>query len=135
MKRRYVIQGSRFGTLGEFAEHFSAVVLGRDHMWGGNLDALDDILRGGFGTPDEGFILIWKDHHLSRERLGHPETVRWLEGILTTCHPANRDRVESEIEAARAGRGPTIFDHLVEIIESHGPSGQEPEDGVELRLE
>ena len=138
MKRHYVIQGSSFGTLGEFAEHFSAVVLGRDQIWGGNLDALNDILRG-VGTLDEGFILTWKDDHLSREHLGHPETVRWLEGFLTTCHPANRDRLESEIEieieAARAGRGPTIFDHLVEIIEGHGPGGQEPGDGVELRLE
>ena len=53
----------------EFAKHFSVTVL-RDHTWRGNLDAFNDILRGGFGTPDGGFVLVWRDHAASRNRLG-----------------------------------------------------------------
>jgi len=53
----------------EFAKHFSQRVL-REHRWRGNLDAFNDILRGGFGTPDEGFVLVWRDHLTSREHLG-----------------------------------------------------------------
>jgi hypothetical protein len=36
---------------------------------------INDILRGGFGTPDDGFTLRWKNHDISRQRLGYRETV------------------------------------------------------------
>ncbi|HEY7372734.1 MAG TPA: barstar family protein [Polyangia bacterium] len=42
----------------------------REHTWRGNLDAFNDILRGGFGTPDGGFVLVWQDHATSQHRLG-----------------------------------------------------------------
>lgn len=132
-KASYSIDGSRFSTLEEFAEHFSEQVL-RDHRWRGNLDAFNDILRGGFGTPEEGFTLVWHNSLLSRERLGYKETVRQLEARLATCHPSSREAVSARLEQARQGKGPTVFDWLVEIIEDHGPAGSEPEDGVELEL-
>jgi hypothetical protein len=50
-KVHYTIDGKAFSTIEEFAKYFSATVL-RDHTWRGNLDAFNDILRGGFGTPD-----------------------------------------------------------------------------------
>jgi hypothetical protein len=68
-KTEYVLDGSAFATLEEFSEHFSERVL-RDYKWRGNLDAFNDVLRGGFGTPDGGFVLVWRDHALSRSRLG-----------------------------------------------------------------
>jgi hypothetical protein len=99
-----------------------------------NLDAFNDILRGGFGTPDSGFTLVWRNHDLSRERLGYPETVRQLERRLERCHPANRGEVRAELAEARCERGPTVFDWLLEIIRIHGPEGEEAKDGVELIL-
>ena len=68
-KIHYTIDGKAFSTIEEFAKYFSATVL-RDHTWRGNLDAFNDILRGGFGTPDGGFVLVWQDHITSRHRLG-----------------------------------------------------------------
>lgn len=127
------IDGARFTTLEEFAEHFSAAALD-DYSWRGNLDAFNDVLRGGFGTPEGGFVLRWINSTLSRQRLGYAETVRQLERVLSKCHPANRSRVAAEIEAARSETGPTVFDWLVEIIETHGENGAEAEDGVELEL-
>ena len=45
----YTIDGERFSTLEEFYEEIGRVLqLG---SWGHNLDAFNDILRGGFGTP------------------------------------------------------------------------------------
>jgi hypothetical protein len=102
--------------------------------WGHNLDAFNDILRGGFGTPEGGFVLRWVNSALSRERLGYPETVRQLERRLASCHPANREYVAADLERARQGVGPTVFDWLVEIIAVHGAGGAEQEDGVELVL-
>lgn len=133
-KPEYIIDGELFGTLEEFASHFSERVL-VGYEWRGNLDAFNDILRGGFGPPDEGFILVWKNSDLSRKRLGHEETVVVLRKRLDTCHPTNVPLVESDLAAALRYAGPTIFDTLVEILNDHGPAGRQSEDGVELRLQ
>ena len=127
----YEIDGARFSTLEEFFEEVSRVLV-PNHYWGQNLDAFNDILRGGFGTPDEGFLLIWKNSDLSRQRLGYSETIRQLELRLTRCHPSNRGHVGRDLRAALRHEGATVFDWLVEIIQRHGPGGDEEQDNVEL---
>lgn len=132
LKQVYEIDGTRFSTLEEFYEEVSRVLIPGAY-WGRNLDAFNDILRGGFGTPEEGFALVWKNSDLSRRRLGYLETV-WQLGLrLEKCHPANREYVAHDLEAERQ-EGPTVFDWLVEIIRVHCPRGEEEEDGVELVL-
>lgn len=131
--RTYEIDGQDFATLEEFYDEVSRVVI-PGAAWGRNLDAFNDILRGGFGTPDEGFTLRWKNHGISRQRLGCPETVRQLEKRLERCHPANRKKVSEDLGRARAGEGPTVFEWLVEIITVHGEGGKEHEDNVRLDL-
>jgi len=120
------IDGERFSTVSEFYEEVSRELIpGAD--WGHNLDAFNDILRGGFGTPDEGFVLVWLHSHLSRERLGYGETIRELERRLMRCHPSNRVNVMELLSRARRSEGPTCFDWLVEIIQWHS--------NVELKLQ
>lgn len=97
-------------------------------------DGLDDVLRGDMGTPEGGFVLRWKHAELSRARLGYAATVAWLEERLENGHPANRARFAAELAAARLGRGPTVYDFVVDIFRHHGPGGEESEDGVELDL-
>jgi RNAse (barnase) inhibitor barstar len=133
-KPTYEIDGSRFSTLEGFYEEISRVLI-PDSDWGHNLDALDDILQGGFGTPEGGFILRWKNSALSRERLSYPETIRQLETTLQTCHPSNRGTVGRYLEDARNLKGETAFDWLIEIIRVHTQGGREEEDGVEPILE
>lgn len=129
----YTIDGTAFSTLEGFFEEVSrAVIPGAE--WGHNLDAFDDILSGGFGTPAEGFELVWKDHALSKDRLGYPETVRQLERRLTRCHPTNREYVAKDLAAAKSGSGSTVFDWLIEIIRDHGLGGDQEEDRVLLSL-
>lgn len=127
-KKIFEINGNNFSTLEEFAKEFSEK-LNLDVEWNGNLDALNDILRGGFGTSYEGFILVWKNSSLSKERLGYNETLRQLEKRLERCHSANRNNVRSEIELAKAKKSATVFDWLVEIIRN------EEHNDIELRLE
>jgi barstar (barnase inhibitor) len=126
IRKQYVIDGARFGTLAEASAEFTRA-LAFTTPWQGNLDAFNDFLHGGFGTPDEGFILIWQHSTLSRDRLGYGETVRWFEAQRRTCHPSNRARAEQDLLAARGQQGPTLFDMLVEIIQGH--------EDIELRLE
>ena len=129
----YRIDGARFSTLEEFFDEVTRVMI-PDDFWGHNLDAFDDILHGGFGTPDEGFELIWDNADLSRDRLGYPETVRQLELRLKRCHRSWRPFVAAQLDQARAGQGDTVFDWLIEIIEDHGPGGRKSESNVTLTL-
>ena len=105
----YEIDGDDFSTLEEFYDEISRVLIPGVY-WGRNLDAFNDILRGGFGTPDDGFTLRWKRHEVSRQRLGYART------------------------RAQAKMGETVFEELLEIIRIHGPGGRESEDKVELVL-
>lgn len=128
-----VIDGSRFTDFDGFAVEFSRFLT--DYTWRGNLDAFNDILRGGFGTPEGGFVLRWISSDLSRVALGYEATVARLESLLETCHPTAREHVAARLADARRGMGPTLFDELVEIIEHHVPGGDEEDDGVRLELE
>ena len=133
MKKIYTLDGTTFSTLEEFAKQFSDIFL-EDYCWTGNLDAFNDILRGGFGTPIGGFVIEWKNSNLSRRNLGYPETIKWIESHIQTCHPSNIPCFQAQLAEAIQGRGPTLFDTIVEIIREHGPDGSEQEDGVELWL-
>jgi RNAse (barnase) inhibitor barstar len=129
----YELDGTRFSTLEEFYAEVSRVLIpGSD--WGHNLDALNDILRGGFGTPEGGFTIRWLHHTVSAERLGYPETVRQLELRLSRCHPSNRSSVTDDLMQAQRGEGATVFDWLLDIIRRHGSGGSEGTDGVTLEL-
>lgn len=75
-KAVYEIDGRDFTTLEEFYEVVSRVLI-PSAQWGHNLDAFNDILRGGFGTPDGGFVLRWVNAAVSREQLGYPEMRRY----------------------------------------------------------
>ncbi|QWC86615.1 hypothetical protein KLP28_08080 [Nocardioidaceae bacterium] len=126
------IDGARFDDFDGFVSRFSGLL--DDFGWRGSLDAFNDILRGGCGTPDGGFELRWLNSERSRTALGWPATIRWLEDTIDRCHPSNAPRFTAELEAARRGEGTTLFDWIVEIIEAHGPGGAEAEDNVVLRL-
>jgi Barstar (barnase inhibitor) len=125
-KKEYVVDGSRFSTLAETTAEFTRV-LGLAMPWNGNLDAFNDFLHGGFGTPDGGFILTWRHSNLSRQHLGYGETLRWLEERVQHCHASNVAHFQERIVAARREEGETLFDELVFIIRDHAE--------IELRLE
>lgn len=134
MNKEYVIEGSRIRSLEEFYDEVSRVVIPKAD-WGRNLDAFNDILSGGFGTPENGFSLRWANSSRSKDNLSYEETARQLRLILEQCHPSNRETINGKLSDALARRGSTVFDWLVEIIEDHGPSGDENEDNVTLILE
>jgi len=82
------IDGSRFKTLDDFWEEISACLI-PGARWGRNFDAFNDILRGGFGTPEGGFRLKWLNFQISRRNLSYPETIGWLENKAQSCHQSN----------------------------------------------
>lgn len=131
--KAYQMDGTNFETLEGFYDEVSRVLIPRV-SWGRNLDAFNDILRGGFGTPEEGFVLIWENSEISRVNLGYAETVRQLQKHLERCHLTARPKFKAQLNDARNHVGPTVFDWLIEIIRIHGSGGREAEDNVVLVL-
>lgn len=130
--KKYVIDGKDFNTLEDFFNVVSRVLL-IDSEWGKNLDAFNDILRGGYRTPKEGFILEWKNSDFSRKRLGYAETIRQLEKRAQRTR-VNVSEISKRLDLAKKNEGSTIFDELIEIIQNHGSGGEEAEDCIELIL-
>lgn len=132
--KTYIINGLDFSRLDEFFDIISTVLV-PGFSWGRNLDAFDEILSGEFGTPETGFVLVWKNSETSRMKLSFEETVRQLSQRVVKCHPSSREIVEKQLQDARSEIGQTVFDWLVEVILDHGPSGSQSADNVALRLE
>jgi RNAse (barnase) inhibitor barstar len=108
--RTYELDGERFSILHEFYDEISRVLV-PDATWGRNLDAFNDILRGGFGTPDEGFTLRWTNHERSRQRLptstpSSRSSVRTAPADKrprTTCSSSSPERVPHQGASPNAG--------------------------------
>jgi hypothetical protein len=126
------VQGAAFddfeGFVLEFSQHLD------DFEWHGSLDAFNDILRGGCGTPGGGFEIQWVNSARSRLALGWPATIRWLEDTLKRCHHTNIPRLTQQLERARREEGTTLFDWIIEIIQVHCPGGSEAGSNVRLKL-
>jgi RNAse (barnase) inhibitor barstar len=128
-----VIDGALFDDLDGFYDEVSRRII-PGASWGRNLNAFNDILRGGFGTPEQTWILRWENAALSRERLGHDAMARQLRRLLSSCHPDNRQWLAADLHRAENREGQTLFDTLIEIIRSHGPDGTEAGAHVYLEL-
>ncbi len=66
-KKQFILRGEKIQSLKTFYDEACEVLCGGWTGFGRNLDALTDILRGGFGLFDGGeeIIVIWKNFHLS----------------------------------------------------------------------
>src|ERR1041384_5371258 len=104
MGQVFTIDGAKFHTLEEFYDEISSILIPGSE-WGRNLDAFNDILRGGFGTPKGGFTISWRNAALSQRRLGYDETIRQLEKRLQRCHPTNREAVQQLLAKAKEHQG------------------------------
>ena len=132
--QRFEIDGARFSTLEGFFAEISEHLL---HVPGlvENLETFNDVLLHDYGTPDEGFVLVWRNHHVSRERLGYDETIRYLRALLHDLqlalpngwseldYSSSLRHGEDELAAALRGDGPTLYDDIIEMIQRHGPNG------------
>lgn len=116
-----VIHGGHFSSLEGFYEEISNVLM-KDTDWKvGTLDGFDDILYGGFGVfeNNEEIEIIWKESHNSKEDLGFNATREFYENKLRQGKPFNIELIQQKLDELIEGKGQTLFDILVEIIQSH----------------
>ncbi|WP_336718470.1 ribonuclease inhibitor [Chryseobacterium mucoviscidosis] len=108
-----VINGSHFSNLEAFYEEVSLLFL-KDEDWKvGTLDGFDDILYGYEGE------IIWKDSRKSKEDLDFDLTKEFYENKIRQGKPFNVTLIQQKLDDLINGNGQTLFEILIEIIESH----------------
>lgn len=106
-------------TVAEFNRVFAAAW--KDHAWTGNLDSFNDLLswiNSGVGPC----AIHWNHSAEARESLGYPATVDWLRDKVHVAGK-NSDAAKAwkrELTRAEKGKGETMFDRLLELMEAHG---------------
>ena len=112
-KKSAIINGSNFSDLSGFYNEVSNVFM-KDEDWKvGTLDGFDDIL---YGVNSD---ITWKDSQKSREDLGFDLTKKFYENKIRIGKPFNVDLIKQKLGDLMDGKGQTLFEILVEIIESH----------------
>ncbi|WP_228377660.1 ribonuclease inhibitor [Chryseobacterium gallinarum] len=87
----------------------------------GTLDGFNDILYGGFGIFEshEEIEILWEESEKSRKDLGLIATKEFYENKIRKGKPFNIELVRQKLKDLTEGKGQTLFEILVEIIESH----------------
>ncbi|MET3035758.1 ribonuclease inhibitor [Chryseobacterium sp. NRRL B-14859] len=120
-RKMIVIHGGHFSSLEGFYEEVSNVLM-KDTDWKvGTLDGFDDILYGGFGVVEnhEEIEILWKESEKSKEDLGFTLTKEFYENKIKQGKPFNTELIQQKLSELIEGKGQTLFEILVEIIESH----------------
>lgn len=86
-----------------------------------SLDALNDLLYGGYGAIDgrAPVELVWREMEASRAALGIETTRAWLLEKLQSPAMFNADVIRNQLDALERGDGQTYFDIILEIIGDH----------------
>jgi RNAse (barnase) inhibitor barstar len=112
-RKTAVINGSHFSDLSGFYEEISEVFM-KDADWKvGTLDGFDDILYGFEGE------IIWKDAEKSKKELDVEETKKFYENKINQGKPFNINLAQQKLDDLIDGKGQTLFEILIEILESH----------------
>ncbi|MDO5676448.1 MAG: hypothetical protein Q4G35_02945 [Propionibacteriaceae bacterium] len=120
-KPTFTIDGRRIHDISSFYAELNRVFM-QDVGWrlGASLDALNDLLHGGYGAlhgVDEAEI-DWLALEETRQALGLSATRAWLRAKLG--HGSfSQAAVEEQLAELEAGWGPTYFDLVLEVFGDH----------------
>lgn len=119
--KTFTFNADDFDDLSGFYEEVSDVLMKNQDWKIGTLDGFNDILYGGFGVfeNDEEIEIIWKNSEKSRKDLGLKTTLDFLENKLKMPEIYNVQLISQQKENLLNGKGKTLFEILIEIMESH----------------
>lgn len=122
MPQTLILDGHAISDIPSFYAEINRVFMANeDWQLGQSLDALDDMLYGGFGALEGAgpATLIWRGFEQSRKALGKAATRAWY--VEKRTRPGRYDdaRIAADLAALEAGTGPTYFDIVLEIFASH----------------
>lgn len=125
-----VIDGNNFSDMeGFYDEVKNKFTRNYDDYVGRNLNAFNDLLRGGFGVFDYGtpITIKWLNADKSKNDLGYAATILQYEKALAKCPDENKPFIQEKIDMAKANEGQTLFDIIVDIILDTDDSGHDCE--------
>lgn len=121
-KQTIIINGNNFTDLESFYDEIDRV-LTKDLDWdtGHNLDAFNDLLRGGFGVHEyeESIRLIWENISKSKSALGIEATKKWYERKISENKIENQQFFKDKLTELTENKEQTLFDIILEIISEH----------------
>ncbi len=122
MKKIITIDGNNINDISSFYKEINKVFM-QEENWqiGESLDALNDMLYGGFGAikGNEEVELIWKDFSKSRNALGLELTKAYYKNKLEQPSIFDVDLIKKKLTELENGTGKNYFDIILEIIEEH----------------
>lgn len=122
MKKQFIINGSSITDIPTFYEEINRVFM-TDEDWkiGHSLDALNDLMYGGFGAMKNtrAVTLLWLDADKSREALGPELTRAYYEEKLKPGSPYNKKLFKQKLLELENGKGETYFEIILSVISGH----------------
>ncbi len=112
-KKMTVINGGHFSDLEGFYEEISELFMNDEDWKVGTLDGFDDIL---YRIDSD---ITWKNSQKSKEDLGFDLTKKFYENKIRIGKPFNVKLIQQKLDDLIEGKGQTLFEILVEIIEFH----------------
>lgn len=112
-KKMTVINGGHFSDLEGFYNEVSEIFMNDEDWKVGTLDGFDDIL---YGVDSD---ITWKDSEKSKEDLGFDLTKEFYENKIRIGKPFNVKLIQQKLDELIEEKGETLFEILIEIIESH----------------
>ena len=102
--KEFILDGTRFSDMEGFYDEIDRLLTkGLDWETGHNLDAFNDLLRGGFGVHEYGepIRIKWTNYRKSKKDLGDQMLLRILEIMLDcdeTGHQCTVELYEEDLE-------------------------------------
>lgn len=117
-----VLDGSAIHDIaGFYAEINRVFMASEDWQLAPSLDALDDLLYGGYGAlaGHPSATVHWTHIAHSRAALGVAATRAWLQEKQMRPGMFNAARIDTQLEALERGTGQTYFDIIMDVFAAH----------------
>ncbi|SAI42480.1 Uncharacterised protein [Bordetella ansorpii] len=122
MTKTLILDGGRIHDIPSLYAEINRVFMA-DETWqlAPSLDALDDLLYGGYGAIQgkERVTLIWLHHDKNRVDLGEQATRAFYEDKLRNPRRYNQEWARRSLAELEEGTGSTYFETVLEIIAGH----------------
>lgn len=122
MKKTICLEGKHIHDISSFYAEINRVLMpNEDWKIGHSLDALNDLMYGGFGEikQNERVQLVWKNIEQSKASLGLEATQTYYHEKLKNPSVFNIRLIEEKLTSLEKGDGPTFYEIVVDIISSH----------------
>lgn len=120
--RTFHLDGARVDSIATFYAELDRVLMtGEDWTLGQSLDALDDLLHGGFGAVQGAgrVTVVWHGFARSRDALGFAATRTYYLAKLADPQVFDAERFRRRLADLEAGRGKTYAELVLEVFAGH----------------